>query len=116
MDISKRVNVTFLWAIRSNLMPRIKNIKSKQISPGAGEIYRKILVLLIQAKCSWGLIIAYFSLWIWVRPSLKVSRRGLVTVWVDDAARLDPDLILFVNPATFQKGEFLLKMKFYEIL
>ena len=39
-----------------------------------------------------------------MRPSLKVSRRGLVTVWVDDAARLDPDLILFVNPATFQKG------------
>ena len=31
---------------------------------------------------------------------------------VDDAARLDPDLILFVNPATFQKGEFLLKMNF----
>ena len=75
MDISKRVNVTFLWAIRSHLMPRIKNIKSKQISPGAGEIYRKILVLLIQAKCSWGLIIASFSLWIWVRPSLKISRR-----------------------------------------
>ena len=42
-----------------------------------------------------------------MRPSLKVSRRGLVTVWVDDAARLDPDLILFVNPATFQKGGFL---------
>ena len=116
MDISKRVNVTFLWAIRSHLMPRIKNIKDKQISPGAGEIYRKILVLLIQTKCSWGLIIASFSLWIWVRPSWKVSRRGLVTVWVDDAARLDPDLILFVNPATFQKGEFLLEMKFYEVL
>ena len=62
MNISKRVNVTFLWAIRSHFMPRIKNIKSKQISPGAGEIYRKILVLLIQAKCSWGLIIASFSL------------------------------------------------------
>ena len=44
-----------------------------------------------------------------MRPSLKVSRRGLVTVWVDDAARLDPDLILFVNPATFQKGGFLLE-------
>ena len=60
MDISKRVNVTFLWAIRSHFMPRIKNIKSKQISLDAGEIYRKILVLLIQAKCPWGLVMRLF--------------------------------------------------------
>ena len=62
MYISKRVNVIFLWAIRSHLMPRIKNIKSKQISPGGGEIYSKILISLIQAKCSWDQIIASFSL------------------------------------------------------
>ena len=62
MDISKRVNVTFLWAIRSHFMPRIKNIKSKQISQGPGEIYSKILISLIQAKCSRDQIIASFSL------------------------------------------------------
>ena len=135
MDISKRVNVTFLWAIRSHLMPRIKNIKSKQISPGAGEIYRKILVLLIQTKCSWGLIIASFSLWIWVRPSWKVSRRGLVTFFIVNLSKAliegfqtrvgyclswrcrearswsDP----ICQSCHISKGGFLLKMKFYEI-
>ena len=61
MYISKRVNVTFLWAIRSHFMPRIKNIKIKQISPGGGEIHIMILILLIQTKCSWDQIITSFS-------------------------------------------------------